>query len=565
MMGKRESGSVLVMIALLLPVFCVLAMMGLDFGRAYMMKSTLQNAADAAALAGVVKVAEGPARLIAEADVPSDSYVTTDGIADANRAADDILEENLEENGEVRLLSKEQKLKAAEYSGTGGAVGTRYYEVKLVKRVAFEFGRMILPASFLPGGWTVSARAWAMAGDLKTDVDLETKLRIIRDTQTYKDFQEIERELGSKTEGRYRSESSKGIYYLLDDEGNPLRREYVHMGHDLEPVNITNLTEDGDRRDGKLKSRWLDERDLYINFKPDISSSSLLPNWDIGQTFDAAKMRISNMLFQGMPTNWAYADKTKADVVAQFVQSFSLTEEAAEKLVDRFIQTPVLSTIDVSHLYQVRGTPEELKAMWQANKKSVATDFKGRMNQKILENDPLLVRIESDEMNARTTGRYYENTVREFEIDIKVDNYTPKLDEDHYRYRPMVFFYDRPTNTNALHNPLVEIRETRLMTLNLQEDFRGIIFAPNSPVKVLGNGHKFRGLIVAKSIMGADGVELEMPTTNYDEARVQYRDFYQKLGISEATYDDFGLVNLTIYTNQGTDIVYLTERAKVTR
>ena len=62
-----QKGAVLVFFALLLPIIVFFGGMAIDFGRAYMYKSQLQNAADAAALAGVTAAAaRNKARLVEE-------------------------------------------------------------------------------------------------------------------------------------------------------------------------------------------------------------------------------------------------------------------------------------------------------------------------------------------------------------------------------------------------------------------------------------------------------------------------------------------------------------------
>ena len=57
---KSQSGSILVMIGLMLPILCALAMMGLDFGHAYMEKSAMQNAAEKAGFITPVPGGVGP-------------------------------------------------------------------------------------------------------------------------------------------------------------------------------------------------------------------------------------------------------------------------------------------------------------------------------------------------------------------------------------------------------------------------------------------------------------------------------------------------------------------------
>ena len=76
-------------------------------------------------------------------------------------------------------------------------------------------------------------------------------------------------------------------------------------------------------------------------------------------------------------------------------------------------------------------------------------------------------------------------------------------------YRPLVIFYDGP-ETNSKNPNLTEeerksvnpIRISQPVILNLNADFSGILYAPNSPVVLNNpNGHDFKGFIVAKEYL----------------------------------------------------------------
>ncbi|MBQ1460653.1 MAG: Tad domain-containing protein, partial [Selenomonas sp.] len=76
MRGKSaEKGTVLVFVALMLPFLVFFAGMGIDVGRAYLYKSHMQNAADAAALAGVEKAGGLKGRLVRSGEVPLNSNI----------------------------------------------------------------------------------------------------------------------------------------------------------------------------------------------------------------------------------------------------------------------------------------------------------------------------------------------------------------------------------------------------------------------------------------------------------------------------------------------------------
>lgn len=94
--------------------------------------------------------------------------------------------------------------------------------------------------------------------------------------------------------------------------------------------------------------------------------------------------------------------------------------------------------------------------------------------------DPLYIRIESEPL----TNKNNISTVRQIIINVNVDNTDEKHD------RPMIFFYEGPEEYTYRHSQPV--------ILNLNHDFRGIVFAPRSPVAINGNGHNFEGFVVAE-------------------------------------------------------------------
>lgn len=113
--------------------------------------------------------------------------------------------------------------------------------------------------------------------------------------------------------------------------------------------------------------------------------------------------------------------------------------------------------------------------------------------------DVLYARIESEPMNADGS---YSSSIRQIVININASNWS----EDK---RPIIFFYDGPEDFNRnVRDPMDESestgRDSNPIILNLQADFRGILFAPNSPIAVEGNGHRFEGFIVGKSFVQLD-------------------------------------------------------------
>ena len=94
-----------------------------------------------------------------------------------------------------------------------------------------------------------------------------------------------------------------------------------------------------------------------------------------------------------------------------------------------------------------------------------------------------------------------------------------------YKYRPLCIFYmgpeklEKDDDTKRVSKPLV---------LNFNTDYNAIIFAPNSPVVINGNGHTFRGFVIAKEFVKAteedDYKKFESEFTTRDDVYFELED-----------------------------------------
>ena len=118
--------------------------------------------------------------------------------------------------------------------------------------------------------------------------------------------------------------------------------------------------------------------------------------------------------------------------------------------------------------------------------------------------DILWTRIESEPMWSKLGFQTQRtlNAVRQIILNVNVSNMGEA-------YRPLVIFYDGP-ETNSKNPNLTEeerksvnsIRLSQPVILNLNADFSGILYAPNSPVVLNNpNDHDFKGFIVAKEYL----------------------------------------------------------------
>ena len=99
------------------------------------------------------------------------------------------------------------------------------------------------------------------------------------------------------------------------------------------------------------------------------------------------------------------------------------------------------------------------------------------------------------------------------------------------------------------HDGRKTVRDSLPVIINLNEDFRGIFFFPNSPVVINGNNHNFKGYIIAKEyvqLLGKDDLL-------YNAAKKVYYDRNTLVKAKDETVadsDDFQAV--TYYDNDGT-------------
>lgn len=164
--------------------------------------------------------------------------------------------------------------------------------------------------------------------------------------------------------------------------------------------------------------------------------------------------------------------------------------------------------------------------------------------------DPLWIRIESDPIIHQqrintTSGKLEEvtvyNSVRQITLNFNKDNTALSDDNTHYKYRPYFIFYDGPetidnTTIKDSKGNDVPIRHSQPVVLNLNEDLNAIIYIPNSPVIINGNGHAWHGFIIAKCYL--------QPVT---EAEI--------MGNSYTFYDGFSAPEIRQggYNRKGTD------------
>ena len=93
------------------------------------------------------------------------------------------------------------------------------------------------------------------------------------------------------------------------------------------------------------------------------------------------------------------------------------------------------------------------------------------------------------------------NSVNQIIINFNKSNY----DVTTQNYRPVIIFYDGPESYSIYSNyDTVNkfVRKSKPIIVNMNAGFRGVLYAPNSPVVVVGKAQNdFRGFILAKKYM----------------------------------------------------------------
>lgn len=108
---------------------------------------------------------------------------------------------------------------------------------------------------------------------------------------------------------------------------------------------------------------------------------------------------------------------------------------------------------------------------------------------KKIDDDPIYFRFEAEPYISEYTP------IRQIVININVSN----LDDDK---RPLFFFYDGPDarpnqSRDGSGQPVLKPKDAQPVILNLNADFKGVLFIPDIPVVINGNGHIFEGFVIA--------------------------------------------------------------------
>ena len=450
-----------------MPLLLMFVGVGLDLGWYYLNVSRMQNAADAAVTAGVRKFLEGGDESlysdykdtalvdgvpdhIRKDPVTGEALIADRDTSDGDAVAKDYVKKNISEdssswNGDKiddTWTKNTTTFKSILWGYDDEDKNTLYYEVLLSEDIRHLF----MPGWFDPMHATVSAVSKLTRYYLPKSVttyeyekgpNLFEQMKAVELAETYDSWTAIQQKKGSNSAADNRSVLSTGNYYT---SGKKYRTETLTLN------GMGGSLSNSGQSVGYGTVNQTGYDDLFIDWRADITT--------------------------GATSDWDLDGNHASDAT----YSWQIGSSSNDKLKYR-----VYGLINFSANYPVRSDKNPP--------------------------DPLYARIESEPINA--DGGNYGSTVRQIIININVDNtaYTYQnigTDSDGnavykkiYTYRPILFFYEGPQKVSENSTA----RDSKPVILNLNADFRGVLFAPNSPVVINGNGHSFEGMVIAKSFV----------------------------------------------------------------
>lgn len=515
----NQRGQVLVFYALMVPLLFLFIGAVADLGWYYLNKSRLQNAADAAVLAGaqaivtdegdfenyfVVSLAKDslPADFDDYRDVFKNTFDSTtintgtrfnykketDILNTLNTGrywAETYMRKNLEDDKEVttstnnvyvisatdgwnaspndseKKVSGTLGLKYKIVDGKNDVYGPLYYVVNLQEKVR----HFLLPNWFDP----MNAEVTAVALLRPHHIGLITPIQQFERTKIIDNWEYANKYKGTESfySGKWnhyqagvKGQSNLGIRY---ESGNAYRKESVIVTPNRKTGGSVTTSAEGssgyetDANGGNFyKENEVDS--INIDFRAEVRGK-FTSDWDLGYDFPEG-----GHSYQFMNNNsWSATDG--ADKRILFNTEF---DQAFEARTDK-----------------IRGNakPEDNKIA-----------------------DVLWVRIESDPLKNPYNGAGVSNfnSVRQITLNFNSDNTSVTSDSDgsYYEYRPYFIFYDGPENIDYKKDANgVLKRHSQPVVINLNEDLNAIIYTPNSPVIINGNGKTWHGFIIAKCFL----------------------------------------------------------------
>ncbi len=510
-----QRGQVLALYGVLIPLLFLFVGVGLDLGWYYLNVSRLQNAADAAALAGAFELTEEDKTMrdyfvdgltTEPGGIQDDSQYSSFNVGIIDEETGEVIsvdKVNLKNNGLKVNELKMSKVEARKYAGKNlydiaqenhnapanenkianewtknndlgfkatlytrtidakretqtevASSGYRYYKVTLSEKIQHLF----MPGWFDPMDATVVA--WALIKP--RDNDLDSALHNASDEETIQNVQAQSKNTEESYKGKWAHFQDEGVYYT---QGDVNRTEIVNVHNDMRSQNraMSDRTQNnytkvgGDNNGEDIDSINLDFRVEYT-----IANTDHI-DWDLRSSSSDPRTNKSSEA-----KNWTLSDRAaNMRVLTSFNLNYAWTDRNLNDLVPDILWTHI-----------------EQDTWW-------------------IQYDTNL------------------NSVHQIILNAKADNTetTTINGKKVYTKRPFVIFYMGPETYEVDSTK----RQSQPVVLNLYNDWNGILYMPNSPVIINGNGHKLTGFVVAKEFR-----RLKTAKDMEDEGYIKVTDGYGK-------------------------------------
>ena len=345
------------------------------------------------------------------------------------------------------------------------STGFRYYKVQLTEKIAHLF----MPGWFDPMDATVVA--WSVIKprdlDLVTSLDDMEKYKVIQNVL----YQDQNKASEVSYKGKWSHFQDAGVYYTVGDVN---RTEVVNVNSEIAGKNQNPAGSTGKSNRISTDEKYAGSFDMS---KPD-DVDSLHLDFRVEYNF-SDKNKIKN-------NKWDW--DLRSDLPDNVTKSAA---GLAKNWTDKAADMRTLTSFNLNYEWPDR-------------------------NENDLLPDVLWTRIESDPLWIEYGSSW--NSVHQIVLNAQGDNTVTKEinGQKIYTKRPFVIFYTGP-EVYDINNT---VRVSQPVILNLYNDWNGILYMPNSPVIINGNGHKLTGFVVAKEyrrLKTADDMEAEGYTKVTDE------------------------------------------------
>ena len=528
----KRRGQVMTLYALLIPFLFLFVGVGLDLGWYYLNVSRLQNAADAAALAGAFELTEKDKTMrdyfvyglttepsgvkdenyyssfnidTGEIDENGNSIINKVDLAEKNGlsvselqqskteahsyATQNLYDINKEHSticGTSKTTNEWTNNKDVAFSATLftrildadreklsdiASTGFRYYKVQLTEKIDHLF----MPGWFDPMDATVVA--WAVIKP--RDLDLVKNLNDLSGYKTiqnviYQDNTKYNPEAGYK--GTWAHFQDEGVYYTAGDVN---RTEVVNIHNDLHTKNSKSDRTQNAYTGGGGNDNGTNIDSINLDFRVEYNFSSK---------------------FAG--TDWDLRSALPNSVTKSAASS-------AKNWTDKAADMRLITSFNFNYAWTDRNLND-------------------------LVPDILWTHIESDPLWFEYGSSW--NSVHQIVLNAHESNtaYTTISEQKVYTQRPFVIFYTGP----EVYNANSTVRVSQPVILNLYNDWNAILYMPNSPVIINGNGHKLTGFVVAKEFRRLKTAE-DMEDEGYTKVTDMYgKKLFTKKLFTEAKVDE---------------------------